>query len=71
MLISVCIFELKIKLLFGGAYTYKGKFSTLTVIGLGLFVCLLLLFFFLAFCSSFFINMIHIFLEYEKQASDD
>ena len=53
MLISVCIFELKIELLFGDAYTLKGKFSTLTVIGSGLLVCLLLLFF-LAFCSSFF-----------------
>ena len=69
MLISVCIFELKIKLLFGGAYTLKGKFSTLTVIGSGLLVCLLL--FFWAFFSSFFINMIHIFFECEKQASDD
>ena len=69
MLISVCIFELKIKLLFGGAYTLKGKFSTLTVIGLGLFVCCCFCFFWLF--VPVFINMIHIFLEYKKQASDD
>ena len=47
MLISVCIFELKIKLLFGGAYTFKGKFSTLTVVGSGLFVVVVVFFGFL------------------------
>lgn len=48
VLISVCIFELQIlKLLFGGAYTLKGKFSAFDGNRLR-FVC-----FFFCFCSSF------------------